>query len=241
MKKTKNTNKGFSLIESLISLSLFLFILVSSLEFFIATRNHFFYLKDEQEINQAAYATLDKIRLDLCESGRGLITPQSYGLLKAIEVNDDTLIIQSKHKDISLSGDLVAGQTFIPLASTAGIKKGQELCIANLERGEVKTITSVNKQGIALNSSLNSSFAMGDSTVVLIRTLSFYLDTDRGILRRKVNASPAQPLLEEVSSFDFVYEATSNIVSLSLILTQKEENEYEISVFPKNMALVPTQ
>ncbi|MEE9501296.1 MAG: hypothetical protein V3V48_04430 [Candidatus Aminicenantaceae bacterium] len=240
-KVTKNSTAGFSLIESLLSLSLFLFILVSSFEFFISTRNHFFDLKDDQEVNQAAYATLDKIRLDLCESGRGLIAPQSNGLLESLKVNGDTLIIHSKDKDIPLSSDLVAGQTFIPLSSTAGIKKSQKLCIIDLEKGEVKTITAVNKQGIALSASLNSSYAMEDATVILIRTVSFYLDTDRGILRRKVNASPAQPLLEEVYAFDFIYETTSNIVSLSLILTAKKEKEYEIAVFPKNMALVPTQ
>lgn len=240
-KVTKNSTAGFSLIESLLSLSLFLFILVSSFEFFISTRNHFFDLKDDQEVNQAAYATLDKIRLDLCESGRGLIAPQSNGLLESLKVNGDTLIIHSKDKDIPLSSDLVAGQIFIPLSSTAGIKKSQKLCIIDLEKGEVKTITAVNKQGIALSASLNSSYAMEDATVILIRTVSFYLDTDRGILRRKVNASPAQPLLEEVYAFDFIYETTSNIVSLSLILTAKKEKEYEIAVFPKNMALVPTQ
>jgi type II secretory pathway pseudopilin PulG len=240
-KVTKNSTAGFSLIESLLSLSLFLFILVSSFEFFISTRNHFFDLKDDQEVNQAAYATLDKIRLDLCESGRGLIAPQSNGLLESLKVNGDTLIIHSKDKDIPLSSDLVAGQTFIPLSSTAGIKKSQKLCIIDLEKGEVKTITAVNKQGIALSASLNSSYAMEDAAVILIRTVSFYLDTDRGILRRKVNASPAQPLLEEVYAFDFIYETTSNIVSLSLILTAKKEKEYEIAVFPKNMALVPTQ
>ncbi len=240
-KVTKNSTAGFSLIESLLSLSLFLFILISSFEFFISTRNHFFDLKDDQEVNQAAYATLDKIRLDLCESGRGLIASQSNGLLEAIKVNGDTLIIQSKDKDIPLSSDLIAGQTFIPLSSTAGIKKSQKLCIIDLEKGEVKTITAVNKQGIALSASLNSSYAMEDATVILLRTVSFYLDTDRGILRRKVNASPAQPLLEEVYAFDFIYETTSNIVSLSLILTAKKEKEYEIAVFPKNMALVPTQ
>ena len=241
MVKTKRSNAGFSLIESLLSLSLFLFILVSSLEFFISTRNHFFDLKDEQEVNQAAYATLDKIRLDLCESGRGLIAPQSAGLIEAIHASGNTLIIQSKDQDIPLGNDLVAGQTFIPLTSTAGINKGQNLCITDPEKREVKTIISVDKQGLTLSSALNSSYAKDDATVALIRTVSFYLDTHSGILRRKVNASPAQPLLEEVDSFDFAYEVASNIISLNLTLTTKEEKKYETSIFPKNMALVSAQ
>lgn len=240
-KTTKRSNTGFCLIESLLSLSLFVLMFVFSLGFFMSTRDHFLDLKDEQEVNQAAYATLDKIRLDVCESGRGLVAPQSGGLLEAIQAKDNILTIQSKDKDIHLRSDLVAGQTFIPLVSTAGINKGQKLCITTIDGGEVKTITSVSSQGIALSSSLDSSYTKDNTTVVLIRTVSFYFDADRGILRRKVNTSPSQPLLEEVRSFDFAYEVTSNIISLSLTLTTKEEREYEIDVFPKNMALASAQ
>jgi type II secretory pathway pseudopilin PulG len=238
---TKLPKSGFSLIESLLSLSLFLFILISSFEFFVSTRNHFFELKDEQEINQAAYTTLDKIRMDLCAGGCGLIAPQTFGLIDAIQINNNTLIIESKVKDIPLANDLVVGQTYIPVVSTAGIKKGQKLCITDPDKGEITTIRSVDKHGLTLSSSLSFSYVKGDAAVVLIRTVSFYLDTDRGILRRKVNASPAQPLLEDVYSFDFTYEATSNIISLRLTLKPQEEKEYETSFFPKNMALVSAQ
>lgn len=236
----KQKNSGFSLIESLLCLSLFAFILVSSFEFFISTRNHFFDLKEEQEVNQAAYATLDRVRLDVVESCRGLIALQSSGLLEAIKV-DNVLTIKSMDMDIPLEHDLVAGQTFITLASTTGLKKGQELCITAIDKGEVKTITSVGNQGIALSSALDSSYPKDETNLLLVRTVSIYLDAERGVLRRKVNASPAQPLLEEVQSFDFTYDAASNILSICLTLTTREENVYETSIFPKNMALASAQ
>ncbi|MGD9346124.1 MAG: hypothetical protein PVH84_09700 [Candidatus Aminicenantes bacterium] len=229
------------MIETLLGLSFFLFILMASLEFFVSTRDHFFELKEEQEINQAAYATLDKIRLDMCECGRGLVDPQSGGLLEAIEVSDNILTIQSKDKSVPLENDLVAGQIFIPLASTAGITKGQRLCFMHPERGEVKSIISVDKGGLSLDSSLENSYFKDETTLILIRTLSFFLDAERGVLRRKVNASPAQPLLEEVVAFDVSYERTSNVISLGLVLKTKEEKKYETSIFPKNMALVLSQ
>lgn len=240
-KTYESASTGFSLIESLLSLSIFLFILVTSLEFFVRTRDHFFELKDEQEVNQAAYTTLDKIRLDLCECGRGLAVPQSEGLLKAIAVSDNILSIQSKDTVIPLENDLAAGQTFITLASTAGIKKGQKLCFTHPEKGEVKSIISVEKRGLLLDSSLNYSYSKDEATVILIRTLTIFLDAGRGVLRRKVNASPAQPLLEEVIAFDVFYETTTNVISLSLVLKTKEEKQYEMSIFPKNMALVVSQ
>ncbi len=240
-KSTKNSNSGFSLIESLLSLSLFFIILIASLEFFVSTRNHFFDLKTEQEVNLAAYATLDKIRLDLCECGRGLVTPQSDGLVEAICVIDNILTIQSKDKAIPLENDLVAGQTYIPVTSTTGIRKGQKLCFSHPERGEVKTITSVDKRGLSLSSSLNSFYMKDETTIILIRTISFYLDAGKGILRRKVNTSPAQPLLEDVVMFDVIYDMAANIISIGLTLKTKEEKKYEATIFSKNMALVPAQ
>jgi type II secretory pathway pseudopilin PulG len=237
----RHSSSGFSLIESLICLSLFLFILVASLEFLISARNHFFDLRNEQEINQAAYATLDKIRLDLCECGRGLIVPQRLGLIDAIQATDTTLIIQSKDMDILPEKDLVAGQTFIPIASTSGIKKGQKICFTDLEKGDIKTIISVDTQGLAISTPLNFSYGKDEAAVFLIRTVSIFLDSGRRILRRKVNASSAQPLLEDVFAFNVFYEETSNIVSLGLILNMKEEKEYETFIFPKNMALVSIQ
>ncbi len=236
----KNITRGFSLIESLISLTFFLFILVISLEFFISTRNHFFKLKEDQERNQAAYATLDKIRLDICESGRGLLIPQSYGLLEAIRKSGDSLIIQSRDRDLLCENNLVAGQTYLSLTSTTGIHKNQTLCVYNQEKGELNTVISVDSRGVVLTSPLNSSYTKEEVKVILIRTISFYLDTNGGILRRKVNASAAQPLLEDVALFDFVYDPASTIVSLRLTLISQKEKEYEISVFSKNMALVPT-
>lgn len=239
-KPIEKPSSGFSLIESLLSLSFFLIILAASLGFLVSTRNHFIDLKDEQEINQAGYATLDKIRLDLSECGLGLVTAQSKGLLEAIRASDNILAILSKDKDIPLENDLVAGQTFIPLASTAGIKKGQRFCITDPETGETKKIASVSKQGITLDSQLESSYSEEGATAILIRTITFYLDADRSILRRKVNTSPAQPLLEDVVAFAVIYETATNVISLNLTLRTKEEKKYESSVFLKNMALVPT-
>lgn len=240
-KPTKNAAAGFSLIESLLSLSFFLIILAASLGCFISTRNHFIDLKDDQEINQAGYATLDKIRLDLCECGFGLVAAQYEGLLEAINASEDVLTILSKDKEIHLGNDLVSGQTFIPLASTAGIKKGQKLCFIDHDKGEVKTIALVNKQGITLDSSLDSSYSEEETTVILVRTITFYLDADKRILRRKVNTSPAQPLIEDVVAFAVIYGNATNVISLELILKTKEEKKYESSIFLKNMALVPTQ
>ncbi|MFB0564512.1 MAG: hypothetical protein ACETWK_02400, partial [Candidatus Aminicenantaceae bacterium] len=57
------------------------------------------------------------------------------------------------------------------------------------------------------------------------------------ILRRKVNNSPSQPLLEDVISFEIIYGGTLHTINLSLALKSEKETRYEMSVFPKNVAL----
>jgi hypothetical protein len=104
-------------------------------------------------------------------------------------------------------------------------------------KGEVKSISSVDKESIVLSSPLNFSSLKEETSVFLLREVSLFLDKNKHILRRKVNTSPAQPLLEEVGLFDFHYEKATNLVRLSLSFATNKEKAYETSVFPKNIAL----
>jgi hypothetical protein len=63
------------------------------------------------------------------------------------------------------------------------------------------------------------------------------LDDAKGVIRRKVNASPAQPLLEDVAAFEFDYDRNANLVRLVLAMKLSEEKKYETTVFPKNIAM----
>ncbi len=229
--------KGFSLIESLLSLSLFLIIVLSSLEFFGFTRDLFFKLKTKQEAKEAAIAALDRMRFDLFEAGLGLQIPISLGVLEGITASEDTLIVVSKEKNFAPLDDLFEGQTRIPLQSTSKLKKGRKVCIFDSSKGEVKSISSVDKICAVLSSPMNSSFLREETYVFLLREISLFLDKNKKILRRKVNTSSAQPLLEDVSLFDFHHEKGSNLVRLRLSLTTNKEKEYETSIFPKNTAL----
>ncbi len=236
--------KGFSLIESLISLTLFLIIVVSSLEFFAYTRSHFKKLKDQQETNQDAYAALDKMRIDLLHGGSGLLIPSHLGLLDCIFENNGALNIYSKDMELPLLTDIISGQARILLNSTKKIKRDAELCIFDAYKGEVKSIASVNKDSLVFSSPLNFSYQQENTTIILLKKISLFLDEENKILRRKVNASPAQPLCEDVTFFNFNYQNLSNLAKLQFGLkSRSSENQsnkeriYELSVFPKNMAL----
>lgn len=228
--------KGFSLLESLLSLSIFFLIVLSSLEFFGFSRNIFLKIKAQEETGQAAFSALDKMKADLLQGGAGLRDAIQLGLLEGIAENEGALIILSKEENLIPINDLTAGQTGIQLVSTDELSRGREVCIFDSFKGEVISISSVNKKSIALSSPLNFSFKKEKTNLVLLEKISLFFDRAKQIIRRKVNSSPPQPLLEDATSFDF--ERASNLVRLRLSLKLLNRVKiYEASVFPKNTAL----
>ena len=168
--------KGFTLVEILISLSLFLIIIISSLEFFIVVKNHFFMLKKDQELEISAYAALDKMRIDFTESGIGLLIPQRLGVVKCVEFDGDKITVRRKDRDLSLTNDLISGSTRIALHSTTGIKKGQELSIQDRQKGEIAMISSVDKESVVLASPIKFSYKQLTAEALSVKKIAFYLD-----------------------------------------------------------------
>jgi hypothetical protein len=233
----KNSERGLSLMESTLALALVLIVVLASLEFFGFTRSIFLKLKNKEETREAALSALDKMRVDVLDGGSGLLEPIGLGLLEGIAQDEGTLVILSKEKDLSPLNDLLEGQTRIRLYSTHKVKKGREICIFDRTKGEVISLSRVDKKSIVLSSPLNFSFLKEKSQLLLLKKISLYLDKNKQILRRKTNSSPAQPLLEDTASFGFSYEKSSVLIRLQLVLESNKEKKYEISVFPKNMAL----
>ena len=229
--------KGFSLIESLLSLSLFLVIVLSSLEVFGWTRAVFLKVKNKEEAKEAALAALDKMRADLLAGGSGLIHAIQLGILEGISEAEGTLAILSKEEDLTPTDDLVKGQTRIELESTSSLKKGSEICIFDPPKGEIKSISSVEKGSVIISSALENSYSRDRASLFLLQKVSLFLDEKTDILRRKVNSSPAQPLAEDTAFFSFDYDRASSLVRLRLGFESNKEKYYETAVFAKNVAL----
>ncbi len=238
IKYNNRGQKGFTLIESLITLSLFTFIVLAAMEFFSITQKHFHSLKDEYQTIEAAFSSLDKMRTDLSEAGFGLISPISMKLIEGIEAENTTLTVFKKHKDLETTANLVSGQTRIFINNTQQVTPGRQLCFHDQNKGEIKYVNEVAKSSIVLSSSLQNSYSKDTLQIILLKKVSFYLDEAQHILRRKVNSSPAQPLLEEASAFVFTYNNISHFLELCLSLNNRKEKTYETSLFLKNLALV---
>lgn len=229
--------RGFSAIESSLSLALFLIIIIAVFESFGITRSFFFKLKNTQEENQAAMAALDKMKIDLLRAGAGLLQPVRQGAVEGIAISSGTLIIYSREKTYSFLEDLFPGENRIVLETAAGLSPGREVCVFDEEKAEVKTISSVAGKTIFLATPLEASFSISETQLALLERTTLFFDAKNGSIRRKVNASSPQPLLEDVSYFEFAYEKELNLAALSFALKNNKEKKYELLVYPKNIAL----
>jgi hypothetical protein len=233
----KSKERGFSLMESLISLSLFLLVVLFSLDCFNSLRSHFIELKESEEWNTAAYAALDRMKKDFQEAGLGLADAIRQGIVEGIKEEGETLILYSKDENLFLRDDLVIGEQRIAVEDTKSVKRGYQICIFDTSKGEMHSVESADKDTIVLTSSLAGDYMQKDTYMISLRKISFFFDERGGVIRRKVNSSPAQPLLEEVNFFDYEYIRDSNLVKVHFRLKRDEEINHEAVVFPKNTAI----
>ena len=96
---------------------------------------------------------------------------------------------------------------------------------------------SVDPQSILLAQPLQRGYRAGEARLVQVRTVELYLDRSSLILRRKVNTSPAQPLLEETTSFQCGFDAATHITRVSLRHEPGKEKDHAFSIRPKNLVL----
>jgi len=236
MKKT-----GFSAIETSLCLALFLIILLAAYEAFGITKDFFFRFKKAEEENQTAMAALDKMRIDLLRAGSGLLPLIRMEAVEGIAMANNALIISSGEKTFSLLADIPEGQASLSVETTAGLSPGREVSVFDEAKAEIKTISSIDGESILLTSPLEASYSMNETRVVLLEKTALFLDEKTCSIRRKVNASPAQPLLEDVLYFEFVYEKESNLAKLGFALKNNKEKKHELWVYPKNIALACTK
>ncbi len=216
-------------------MALAFFVVISTLEFFGVAQKLFFRLKEKEECTQGAFAALDKMKIDLVRAGQGLVVPIALGLIEAVVPAERGLLITREVRSYSLAADVEAGAVRIPLTKTSGLSAGRALCIWDERNGEVRDIASVepDSPAVVLASPLDSGYSRDRARMSLLESTSLYWDPAQ-TLRRRVNLSSGQPLLENVSAADFLYDRAANLATIRLEIQSEGDRSYEISVFPKN-------
>ncbi len=232
---------GFSLLESLIGLCLFFFLLLSTLLFLNSAKTHFFKIKTGYEQTEDLYAASDKIRLDMEQAGYGLSIPIGLDLIPGIETDEQGIHIYSQDQEYPLVEDLRPGQTKIGLQASSGIKAGRSLCIHNKNLGEIVTVASTRPQYIILEQPLGNGYELRDSQLILIKRIDLYLDNNAELLRRRVNSSPGQPLLENSILFLYAYDPMSHVLNIQMQVRAHKEINHVTTILPKNLVLAGLQ
>ncbi len=230
-------SRGFTLLECLVGLALSLFVVCACLEFVGAAQRRFYELKEKEEAAQGAMAAVDKMKVDILRAGQGLAGPAALGLIEAVSEDAGGLLIRRVEDVFELAADVREGDVRLPLTRLGALKAGREVCLSNEENGEVLVVASVAAGAVVLSSPLGAGYAKDHTSLLLIEKVSLTLDARQGVLRRKVNLSTAQPLLEDVRSADFLANRAANLIRVRFGLKGQGDATYEICVFPKNPAL----
>jgi len=229
--------KGFSLIESLLATIISLLFICASLEFFGTARRVFFRLRDRQERSQAAWAALDKIRADLRAAGFGLVRPTRLGLVSGFEQDGEKWILIRSGGEPALSADAWAGQTTLAVNQADESWAGRTICLFDRTRGETAQVRSSEDGTLELAGPLLNDYRAGETGAVVLQKTTLYLDPAQHVLRRKADASPAQPLLENVGSFVLSIDAGRCLAEVRLSLGAAPEKIYALSILARNAAL----
>jgi prepilin-type N-terminal cleavage/methylation domain-containing protein len=233
------SRRGFSLFECLVALALSSFVILASLEFLGLAQKAFFRLKEREEAGQGALAALDKIRIDLLHAGRGLAGEMALGLVEAALTPDEGLRTTSLERTLALAAEARAGDTRLLLASTADIAAGQDICLCDGAAGEVRTVVAVERGAgaVVLREALERAYSPGTASVALLERVAYFLDAPARILRRRVNAASAQPVLENTAAATYLFDPEAGLVRVRLELDLQGAPAYETTVFLKNPAL----
>jgi type II secretory pathway pseudopilin PulG len=229
--------RGFLLIEALIGLALSVFIAATGFEIFARAERTFLRLKSREEAGQAALAALDKMRIDLLHSGRGLSPEVALGLVAPIEVIMGELRSTSLEKTLVLASDAQAGDTRLAVVSTADVASGQRIVLRQGPSGEVRTISRVETGAVFLDAPLERAYARSAVAVGLLELVTYFRDEASRALRRRVNASSAQPLLEDTAAAAWSLDEGSRLVRIRLEPDAEGVHPHEATVFLKNPAL----
>lgn len=228
---------GFTLIECSIGLALSLLVVTAGLQFYAHAQAVFSSLKAREEADQAARAAIDRMRIDLLHAGRGLAAEIGLGLAAAAEAGPLELRLTSAGRTLELAAAAAAGSTRIALASTTDLSPGRLVTLRQGETGEVRTVRRVETGAAVLDAPLEHDYAAAAAAVSLLDIVTYSLDGTARVLRRRANASSAQPLCENVAAAAWSLGPAAPLVRLRLELSIEGVHPHEATVFLKNAAL----
>jgi type II secretory pathway pseudopilin PulG len=227
---------GFSLTESLIALTLFLFLILAGIEVFSSARETLSKLGESQLAEETVSAAIDRIRADVRTAGRGLAGPGAEPV-KSLEAVGAALVVRTGELTARLAADAAAGTSILAVAGAEDFPAGRKILVMDESKGESALVAESGTGVLRLAAPVAGAYGRSGTSVVLIREISLYMDAARSVLRRKVDGGSGQPLLEDARIFGFSIGSPSPVVDISIGSHLGRGETHETSVHARNAAL----
>ena len=137
-------------------------------------------------------------------------------------------------RGVKESGNIFAIPTYFFLV-TIGITL--VVGFLKMATGTLGTVAGVEGTAVVLDSALGAGYAAATSVLALLENVAYFRDGTTRILRRRVNASPAQPLLDDTASVSWSHDPEARLVTIRVEIAAEGAHPYGTTVFLKNPAL----
>lgn len=200
--------KGFSLIETIISLTLSLFVLLFTSLFVDFVREEILLGKERMENLQGFYSGIDMIGNEIKRCGLGLSHLWETEDFKIFQILDDTIFLRRGDGKTLLSDKALRGEDRISVDEPFKFKEGREIVVTNFIKFENKKIKKKEENILFLSEALKNDYSER-SLVIQINYVSFKYDRRKKVLRMSQNSGPFQPLIENIEGLSFKKEGNS--------------------------------
>lgn len=225
-------NKGYTLIELLITMTIFIFATLVFSRFFIAEHHIYSVQEADVEMHQTLRNVLNMVSRELILTGYGLPS----GINWITEFKEDEIGFRTNLRDIStyLDEGAISGQNIISVTSGTGrsFQKGDviEICdniITNRCEEHALSENGTNNS-IMISPGINEAFAAG-SRIDLINTISYRYNGSKKEIQRKIDRGVWESIAENIPADGLIFsykdrlnntpENSSDICRIDISLT----------------------
>lgn len=210
--------KGISLVETIISLTLSLFILLLTSMFVDFVRKESSKEKENMEDLQELCTGIDRVRFELRRCGLGLSPLWEKENFEIFKLSDNSINLRRANKKSPITVKSFKGEKKIVVEKPEIFKEGREVIITDFLKFEWKKILKIENGVLELEEALENDYSE-DAEVIQINCVSFKYDSKKKILRMSQNSGPYQPLIEKIENCSF--KKDGNIIVLSLLFNKK--------------------
>ena len=218
LKNWKN-KKGFTLVELLIAVLISGIVIIEIYNFFNYQQRNYALQDQLVEVQQNLRVGMDALSRDLRPIGYGVPSATSPSAIEKITAATEKSItflanLSDVHTELTNDYDPAAlspNDSILYVNSSNGFANGNIIYVTDGAKWDQATITSVSGPlgTLTISAPLANPYSVG-STVHVVSTVTYTIDTTDKELTRKIDSGSAQPVCNNLDYLQFKYYDTNN-------------------------------